>query len=437
MPTAQRASDWIGIAGLYSFALCAIASISGANIGLTLMTLALVMQFPAFWRRAHNSPLVWLILACLAYAAISATVAGSVLPDTANHQLNQLNKWGPLVLVIVVAWWLKDDPRRLHVALLLFATGVVIRMAMYFPWKHAGAVLQGKDGFLDFGLWHTSFSTYLGTIVIASAVFAPRLLKWTTRSYLRIGLLALLIAVALLAMEVILLEKSRGAWIAIAVTFPPLLFLYVRSLKSRRRAPSRRYVTLAVVAVLAFLSIAVLLQKGWLSQRAFSEKQTWHDILEGDLAQVPHTSIGTRIYLYRFGFEHWLEKPWFGWGTGSEDHLMELAGYRPDVYMPPHFHNIVLEALVRFGVVGFALGAAIVWMVYRSLWLLYHRGRLAPDWYYFLMGMLAFNLVWGMFDIRVIRWDYRDYFLLLFGAAMALSPPFREQALLDKLAPDT
>jgi O-antigen ligase len=107
----------------------------------------------------------------------------------------------------------------------------------------------------------------------------------------------------------------------------------------------------------------------------------------------------------------------------------------PYGYVPPHFHNIFIELLVRFGLIGFTLVFAILWLVYRNLWRLYRAGKVPMDWYYFLMAVLAFSLIWGLWDIRIVRWDYRDYTLLFFGMVLAMMPGFAGPRFFERLRP--
>ncbi|MBK1672481.1 hypothetical protein CKO35_04050 [Ectothiorhodospira shaposhnikovii] len=410
----------VGVSGLYCFSLMAITGVSGAAFGLFLMLCAWMASLRTVWPCIRRDPVFWIVLLCGVYLLVSATVAARIFPDTADHQWWQAKQWGYLVLLPVVAWWLGGSGRRILVAFGLFCLGGIWRMLNNTPWQDLGDWLGVGMPPWGFGLWHISFSAYLAVILLGVILFSPRLVRGAG-SYPLGGLTAAgLVVVALICLVGILVGQSRGTWLAMLVVFPPVLFMYFRRLQQSRWAMGRGYLLVAVVLASLLSAIAVLPAHDALLARLSAEWEVYAALLTGDISQVPITSVGARIHLYHHGVNQWLESPWFGWGAGSQAYLIQQTGLFTGAYVAPHYHNIVLEILLRFGLLGLGLIMAILSLVMHALWRGYVQGTIAVDWYYFFLGVFLFSLVWGMADIRIIRWDYRNFTLLVLGAAYSL-----------------
>ncbi len=427
----------VGLSGLYLFSFTAVLGIAGANIGLLLMLIAMLPQLPDVWRCYRSSRVVHLILLGVVYIVVSASVAGYFLPETVNHQWDQVLRWGDLALILLVAWWLKGDPRRFYISFMLFAMGAFTRIFTFMPWENIWSVLDGTYHPLGFGLWHISFSSYLVVILLGLFVFARRWISSVSGRWGRLLISLLLLLSMLICIEAILISKSRGTWIAALLVLPVVLLLYGRALLRSKSGISIARMAAAIGVALVVMGFVFSSQLSGVLDRATQEQETFRLLLEDDVSKVPTSSVGIRIHLWHYGVQKWLERPLLGWGVGSEEYLMKekwVAGvWGKNYYTPPHFHNIYLELLVRFGVVGFLLVASIVWLIYRQVWIRYRAGELPADWFYFLTGTLAFSTVWGCFDIRIVKWDYRDFVLLFFGAALMMSRSFAEKDFFKKL----
>ncbi len=429
----------LGLFGLYLFSYTAVLGIAGANIGLLLMLVAMLGQLPQVWQAYRTSRVVQLILLGVIYLVVNASLAGYFLPETREHQWDQLLRWGDLGLILVVAWWLKGEPKRFYIAFALFAAGAFTRIFVNFPWEHAVSVLGGDYPPLGFGLWHISFSSYLVVILLGVLLFAKRWIAAISSRWGKVAMLIVLTSSALICVEGILIGKSRGTWLAALLVLPVVLILWARTLLRSERAVFSTGKLLMVTGIgVVLMGIVLTTQLEGVVKRAAQEQETYRSLLKEGVSNVPPSSVGIRILLWEHGIQKWLERPFFGWGAGSEHYLIkekwpEGVYGQHYYYVPPHFHNIYLELLVRFGVVGFFLVAVVIWLIYREVWFRYRSGELPADWYYFLMGTLVFSMIWGCFDIRIVKWDYRDFVLLFFGAALIVSPPFANSAFFKKL----
>ncbi len=433
----MKSLETVGLFGLYLFSYTAVLGIAGANIGLLLMLIAMLPQLPDVWQVYRSSRVVRLILLGLFYVVASGMIAGFRLPETWDHQWDQVVHWGDLGLVLLVAWWLKGEPKRLYISFALFALGALTRVFLFFPWEDFSSVIGGDYRPWGFGLWHISFSSYLVVVLLGLALFSRRLLASISHRWGRFLAIAGLILVSVISIEVIMVGKARGTWLAALLVVPVVLVFYCLTLwRSSAGFSVHRAAGFAGIG-LVLASIVVFSQLDGVANRLAQERETYRALLEEEVANVPTSSIGIRIHLWHHGIDKWLERPLFGWGTGSEKYLMEqkwMSGvFGQSHYIPPHFHNIYLEILVRFGLVGFFILASIVWFVYREVWKRYREGRIPADWFYFLVGTLLFSMIWSCFDIRIVKWDYRDFVLLFFAAAMVMTRPFADPAFYARL----
>jgi hypothetical protein len=421
---ALRVWEGTGAAGLYLFAFGAVLSTVVSNIGLFLMTVAALAQYRQIAPAIRRCPPCWLMIGGAIMTVISAALAAHYLPETAAQQWEQAKDWTWLALVMVVAWWLRRSPVRFYVAAGLFAAGATVRVLMHTPWHDLGGFLGGGYPPYGFGLWHISFSSYFVVILLTLALLGPSAWVYAGRFGPRGRTVIVLAAAALtlISLEVIFVGKSRGTWAAMALVVLPLLGWY-----AFRRLPGNRRALVALAAIAVLLLSFGATKFDTIAERMSAESEVIEVIVEGGMEDVPLTNIGVRAHLYRIGLDRWLERPFLGWGPGSGPHLMQADSMFPRAvgnYTPPHFHNIALELLVRFGLIGVVWIAAIVAPVYARVYRLHRDGRLPENWYLLLMGVLLFGLVWGMADIRIVKWDYRNFFMLYFGLALALQRAF-------------
>ncbi len=424
----------LGLSGLYLFSFTAVLGIAGANIGLLLMLIAMLLQMRTVWAQLRYSVPFLVILVGVAGIALAALTASYQLPETAGHQWAQALRWGDIIWLPIVAWWLRSEPRHFYIAFALFAAGAIVRMFYYMPWDDFYSLLVGDYRPYGFGLWHIPFSAYLVVILMGVIYFAPRLILSGKNNWIRSGTAGLLLLVALICIEGILIGKSRGTWIAALLVMPAFVIFYFQRFAGSMQGWLRCSVMgVGLLAILALVGVMLLSQHEGIMGRVLQEQDVYQLILEGDISRIPGTSIGTRIHLWYYGIEQWLEKPLFGWGPGSEKYLIAQSGITIGGVPPPHFHNAYIEILVRFGLVGLVFTIVILWLVYREIWIRYRTGKLPADWFFFLFSVMIFCLIWSFFNSRIMRWDYRDFTLLFLGVSLAMTRSFAKRDFFEKL----
>jgi O-antigen ligase len=424
---ARRVVEAIGLVGLYLFSFCAVLSISGAQVALVLMLVSFLAQARTVGRAARKEPLVWIAAAWALYMGLSATVGLDIFPATAEHQIEQARYWALLSLVVVAAWHFGGNIRRFTIAAALFALGAALRILIHVPWDNLGPFLTGQMWDLDtrgFGLNPISFSSYLAVILFWLAVFSPRLWGELSSRTACIAFLVVASLVGVLAVEGVIIGSSRGTWLA---TLVALVVLIIRWKPWTYLTP-RMWWTVCLAAGLVLAVIVTTHGTNFL-RRATVDQQVYVQIAEGHLegAQKEYTSTGIRVQMWILGLEKWLERPLLGWGAGSERVLLEPLKPPVDWLRPnktgrvPHSHNLLVELLMRFGMIGTLLFLALPCLIFARLRSLHRRGELARDVYSFFFALFVFVAVWSMFDIRIMRWDYRHFVLLFFGMAVSLA----------------
>lgn len=416
----------IGLAGLYLYSLFAVLGGAGAEIGSAMMLLASLAQIRQFWLLQRREPLFWLVVASAGYVLISAVLASKAFPDWADDQWDQASNWLRLALVPIVAWWLKGDPRRSLIALGLFAAGAVLRMLRYAPWDQLSGFLRlelspHRGGF---GLYYISFSSYLVVISIGLLVLFPPLAKRLPQGWPRLlawGIALVLLVVCLFG---ILAGKSRGTWLAFALTMPWLAVYYAVLLWREHSVRELRILVMVSIGVLGLVAVMAGALGSKVLERLTVESQAYGPLLEGDLNEVPNTSFGSRIWYYRLAIEKIAERPLFGWGVGSARPILWERFHRDEGAR--HFHNIVLGMLVRFGIVGFSLAVAVIAVIYWRFRRAFLRKEIPVPWYVFFLSVAVFCLIWGQSDIRITEWDYRDFFILFSAIVMASVYPWAD-----------
>jgi O-antigen ligase len=113
-------------------------------------------------------------------------------------------------------------------------------------------------------------------------------------------------------------------------------------------------------------------------------------------------SLGQRLRLWRAGLELAAEQPVFGQGPGN---AMDLSSQRTaEQGMPPlnftHFHNFLLNAMVRAGIVGVA---AVLVLLIAPLWLAARTPRddIANFGFAMLLTVNAAYVLSGLFGIML------------------------------------
>ncbi len=106
--------------------------------------------------------------------------------------------------------------------------------------------------------------------------------------------------------------------------------------------------------------------------------------------------IGIRILIWKTSVKGILESPLFGQGGGTYGHIFAKFNGHP----APHAHNLLLDPLLNFGIVGFAMLLKYLKTNLTSIFQMYGN-RQDQDKFCLCAAVIACVVFHGMFDITV------------------------------------
>jgi O-antigen ligase len=401
-------------AGLALFAVAAFSQRALAVIGCLLVLWALWHDRREAWPVLHGSPLVLATLMLVGYVLLRTLAAAIGAPENAVLHVKDAARILYLCALPAIAWALRGEHSRVLWLLALAATGFVVARLWHFGWQfeHAQGWWQTRMGL---GLETIGLGYYAGTLLLGLIVFAPRLLGHCD-SARRTALAALgLLLLAAAALQWVILSQSRAAWLALL----PLLAVAVGA--SAYRFSRRRRGAGAVSLVLAGALLVGLaaLNAPTLKERLSEEQHTLSHLLSGNLDAIRsgdargwQYSIGARITMLRDGWAQWREAPLFGKGPAATKLTLQSS---PDPILPTYndYHNVALDILVRYGIVGLALVLLCLALLLRSGWRAYRRGDLHADTALFLACGITLLLASTLTNFRLLNFDFRYWTFLL------------------------
>jgi O-antigen ligase len=161
---------------------------------------------------------------------------------------------------------------------------------------------------------------------------------------------------------------NRMVWPALLLAFAVAAIARQRAVHQLPRLPKARYLTLAVLAVIAALAVNTALHR-----------VSVHGVTPGIFAQSLQEDLRPR--LWSIGLEQIARAPWLGHGFGRE---IAAGAFRPAT--PPlgnhpqlvHAHNVFLNVGVQLGLAGLALFAAVLLLLAREFARALRHGESAP-----------------------------------------------------------
>lgn len=408
-----------GVAVLYVLAASAFlsTSLSWLALGGVVLTCALEEPRRALWRWR---PVTWLLVLFALLVLLRAARASLECPEHAGLLWITALDWCKLLLCVPLALLIDGRPGRAARVLLLALVGLVLGMLWHLDWRllaHAPLEFLGSREQYEFTA--IAAALYAGSGLLGLLLMRPHLLAPAPALPLRAllwGLATLLLAVALVQ------SQSRGSWVAWipAAVLGVWLMAVVRA--QRWRAPSQRQLWSAAV-----LGALVLIGVLWQADDLFTRLRADLAWASGVSTETAESSLGQRWNAQRVGLELWLQRPWFGWGPGLSQVLMEASGnvHVRDVegVTLRHLHNSYLELLVQFGLVGLLLAGAIIAVMLQGVWR--RLGDLsnpqARELAVLMLALWANLLLWGLTNYRAVHHDWLMAWLVVAGVSLGLA----------------
>jgi O-antigen ligase len=409
----------LGLTGLYFFSLSILLSVSLAMIGLALM-------FVAFILKAVASPCILrdhlfiISLIFIAYLVPITLFAIHNMPGTASAQITEafslIQMWS--LGTVVVAFWVAQDNKRIHLLLSLALAGFLIRMAIKVDFQALSQFYPTIKA--TFGMPTHSFALYcavslLGCLIYSAKLTAPSQIP--ILNILRIG--GWLIIVILMA-EGLIFSQSRTTWLVFFLVSPPVLWFQMRNRMGTVLQKGKRYVFFIIIA---FLCIAgtISLNAGYIKDRIAGTDDSIEKIIKGKTTHTSPDSLIFRYHAWRYGIEKWMQSPFFGWGPGSTKYLLQNSGKKNVLNTSfKDFHNTYLETLLQVGLIGLFFLFLSLWLIFRSLWKAYRKEWLSTEIFLLTFGGLALFLITTFTNLRTGDHIGRFFLSLFCGIAYAI-----------------
>jgi O-antigen ligase len=175
----------------------------------------------------------------------------------------------------------------------------------------------------------------------------------------------------------------------------------------------------------AFVLAASIFFREAIVARFASEMAILPDLLSMGMEKVPYSSGWSRIHLTVWGARMFSQHPFFGWGPGFKATLYLAdegfrgahGGFLSVIRHFTHLHNVYLEILVRFGLLGTLIFVSGFVILVRSIIDSRTSGILPWDFFVCVQVILFSTRFLGFYEFRVLHTDFR-FFALLFGGVV-------------------
>ncbi|MDX5386347.1 MAG: O-antigen ligase family protein [Marinobacter sp.] len=401
-PPSRRVTERTGLAGLVLFAFGGFLNQGLFYSGLILMLLACLWQAVTFWPRVRHEPFFWVTLALFGYVATSwLTAAWHYGPEWRPGIL----KYGADLLIstgifsLAAAFWMRGDPRRIRLVLVLALASLTINLIIGFDWSELGATLAGRRNHFGMGNGAPLYAAIGLTGIIVLLAHSRKRPEC---------LIAVAAPLALLFSLVIFWSQTRAIWVASALVFP-LLVLYLAWHHWRKGASTRK------VAIATLAAAGILVVIGAMNSDIITKRLTQHEMRlsgTGDTSwplQTTDNSTQLRLLMWQEALIRIEEKPVIGWGAGSSSMLIQTSDVVPHRFR--HFHNLYLQLLAELGIIGMLLITSWVTLALKTA-LEKTQNHFEGGLRTFILSAMALFALSGIFMIRHDD-EYGQFFLIL------------------------
>ncbi|MBP2654170.1 MAG: polymerase [Firmicutes bacterium] len=353
---------------LLGYAFVSSISIAASNFFVSLAgLLAIYLYIKKPYKIELNRGLGIAVGIFMVAVAISAIAAYQPI-NTLDRLWAYLYRMLPLVLAVAFI----KTRQRLVMALVIMAISIIISDG-YAIWQGIGGDFKAKA----FSAHSMIFAGYLIQMIPLAAVIGLKSNLLGKRAH------ALMIGAITLSMVALVFNGTRGAWIAIAVTF------IVYGLLNLKRDFK------AIAGILAVLMIFGVL---FASNNQIKERFN-------SIADMSNQSNSERVLMWRSAWNMFLDHPITGVGAGNYPKQYQTRYILPEAKerMQGHPHNNFLNTMAETGIVGCL---AFVYMF--GYILVYFFRRRGGDNEGGIMAMAAFLVTVSLLVQGMTEYNYGD-----------------------------
>lgn len=407
---------WLILLGLLSIVVYALTRTSFSDVAGAASTIATLTGFWGLYKygsQVNSHVLFRFVWIAIAFQLVSWGLSLYVTPEWAESspKLDKIARW---FVFIPLAWWVAQHKNAIWLVWGCAALGILIS-----PWvtgEGIPEIIRGLNGErVFFGLrqaQHTSL--FFGVILIGLLCFARAII--TKNKWLSIPL----ILVILYCLLVIYINASRQAWLALLITAAIMATYFM--IKRFNQATAKQKIITVCVFVAGILSFAtVIVSNDTIVKRVMLEKEALNAIATLNFDDVPYSSFGIRLHSWVAATEFIKEKPIFGWGSNGRSLVMKKTEWLPEDIKKDfgHLHNIYIEMLVNFGIVGLVFYLSIWIIMAKSLFKQIRAGKIEKNIGYFFTGFLIFWSIMNCFEAYQNFWTGVFYFTVFMTGIQA------------------
>jgi O-antigen ligase len=411
-------TKWIALPALVLLGLSTFSGVGGGNTALFLLFLSFLAVLPFHAGSMLRDPLfvaTTAFLMWIAFIALEPSVGND--PEDAALVRNKAAEWARVFLLpaLLVGFWLGRTPRLLPWLPLLVAVGYTVKVLVLTSPEMFAAFLSGeKRAGYDDDITH--FGIY-SVVALLAAGTSLGVVHRVQRRCLRRALYAVAVVCAAVALGGLIFSQTRAAWLATIVVLAicGLGAVWI----ARQRTGSWRPGLVALGIVVLVMAMAALLFHELLIARLLKQSDTVVRVLSGNWNDMPLDPVGYRIYAWREGIIAWLERPLFGHGPAID--LFRFRGREhPALDFLMHFHNVYINLLSTWGLVGLLLFGGVALVLGMRAWRAWQAEILPPSAAVFLAGSIIALLVFGWFD-QILLADRMPFLLGILGGIAGIT----------------
>lgn len=407
-----RISASLGLVALFVYAIFWLWSIDTSRQGEGLLILAFLIVLVSNKPTGLKwEPLGLLFVVWLLYQIPVYLFAAAQFPEIAADQITVARHYSKIFMVLVVAWWLAGSTRSIVLVYLLAFIGFVCGALFVGQGLDEAVDLIHRQKRMDLGFRNAQHLAVYASFFLLVVVFFWRRLTGMFPPRWRWGGYLLVLLWLMFTLFVVIASGTRASWIALvflALTAGSVyLLLLVRKMLQGDRAQRRRGVVVSTSVALAVVLLGVLLARldtmKLLERRFTKESEAIQYLLDGNIADMPYSSVGTRIHTWEKAVGLIMQRPMTGWGPKSRKLLIDQSDLPKRIKRRyGHFHNSYIEITLAYGLMGLGLVGLLVGIVGYRTWWAWRRGLMPDDAFYFFSAFFIYWAIVNMAESYVI-----------------------------------
>lgn len=408
---------YLAAPALVLLALSTFSGVGGGNTALFLLLVGFLVLAPVYVRELLRDPIFLATVVLLLWVLIIALNPAPENPEDIAWVRNKAGEWARVLMLpaLLAGFWLARLPRLVQWLPLLMAAGYTIKvLSLTRPELLAQFVSGEERAGYDNDITRFGIYSAISLFAAISSIWAVRGMQAPS---LRRPLYMAVAICAAVAVAGLVFSQTRAAWLATAVVIVLCIALGLRGVRAGT-VPRKPMLIAAASTGLVLVCVAILFRE-LLTNRLLDQAGTIAQLFQGGWDDPPLDPVGYRISAYREGLLTWLQAPWFGHGPGV-DWFTFRNRTEPALDFLMHFHNLYINLLATWGVVGFTLFAISFSVLAVRAWRAHAAGFLPTHTGMFLLASAVSLLLFGLFD-QILLDERIPFLLAILGGAAAAS----------------